>query len=479
VAISPDGRRVVTASYPGTARVWDAATGQRLAPPLQHQGGVVHAAFSADGRRVVTASEDRTARIWDAATGQPLGPPMLHQGTVLHAAFSADGRRVVTASHDQTARVWDAATGQPLAPPLQHQHEVWHAAFSPDGRRVVTVGPTTARVWDLSPDERPTADLVLRAQLLRGQRMDQHGALVPMTTLESHAAWEALRTRYPADFTVSPEQALAWHRREVEACLRERNAPAELFHLDALIQADPADGSSYARRGQAYARLKQWDKCAADLGKGMQLGKSEGWVAGAHALALVAAGDIAGHRRACADLLQRSGQTDDPQLANDVAWVCVRVAGAVSDPVPPLKLAEKAVAAEPKDYHYLNTLGAALYRAARFQESIEKLEQAMKIADGQGAAETLFLAMAHQRLGHADEAKQWLTKAVLGIERAAQEKPEDPAAAGVPYLQRLTAQEKPEDPAAAALAWEQRLELKLLRAEAEALLNGKAPDPKR
>jgi WD40 repeat protein len=65
------------------------------------------AAFSPDGTRVVTASVDGTARVWDAATGQPVTRPLAHQARVLSAAFSPDGTRVVTASEDRTARVWD------------------------------------------------------------------------------------------------------------------------------------------------------------------------------------------------------------------------------------------------------------------------------------------------------------------------------------------------------------------------------------
>ena len=34
------------------------------------------AAFSPDGQRIVTASFDKTARIWDAATGKPIGEPL-------------------------------------------------------------------------------------------------------------------------------------------------------------------------------------------------------------------------------------------------------------------------------------------------------------------------------------------------------------------------------------------------------------------
>ena len=95
VSLSPDSKRVVTASYDGTAQVWDAESGVPLGEPMRHEREVNHAAFSPDGRRVVTASNDDTARLWDAQSGQALGEPMRHEDTVLHAAFSPEDRQSV------------------------------------------------------------------------------------------------------------------------------------------------------------------------------------------------------------------------------------------------------------------------------------------------------------------------------------------------------------------------------------------------
>ena len=62
--------------------------------------------------------------------------------------------------------------------------------------------------------------------------------------------------------------------------------------------------------------------------------------------------------------------------------------------------------------------------------------------------------MAHQRLGHVEEAKKWHDKAAQWIERETRKKPKEPAAAN-------------------PLPWNRRLTLQLLRREAEELLKQK------
>src|SRR5438445_505725 len=148
VSFRPDGRRIVTASWDNTARVWDAQSGKPLGEPMRHESAVFAASFSADGRLVVTASGE-TARVWEVESGKPVGEPMRHEGSVVAASFSRDGRLVVTASLDNTARVWDAESGQPVGEPMRHESAVRAATFNADGRLILTTSDDkTAQVWD-------------------------------------------------------------------------------------------------------------------------------------------------------------------------------------------------------------------------------------------------------------------------------------------------------------------------------------------
>src|SRR5262249_32997791 len=157
---------------------------------------------SPDGRRVVTGSRQGTARVWDAATGAAVTPLLKAGAGLIRTSFSPDGRRVATGGGAYAAQLWDAASRASLSPPLRQRGWAYHVAFSPDGRRVaVGSAEGAAWVWRLpEPDTRPQGDLVLLAQVLSGQRVDATDGLVDVDPAGQRQALEELRARYPADF---------------------------------------------------------------------------------------------------------------------------------------------------------------------------------------------------------------------------------------------------------------------------------------
>jgi WD40 repeat protein len=65
LAVSPDGRVLVSGSEDQTIKLWELTTGRHFRTLTGHSGGVRGIAFSPDGRRFATASWDRTVKIWE------------------------------------------------------------------------------------------------------------------------------------------------------------------------------------------------------------------------------------------------------------------------------------------------------------------------------------------------------------------------------------------------------------------------------
>ncbi len=109
--VSADGSLIALSG--SDPRIIDARTGEVVQKLTGHRDGVRAVAFSPDDSRVATASWDGTARIWDVKTGKQ---QVLtgHIGSVASVAFSPDGRRLITGGSDGAVRVWDAETGQEL-----------------------------------------------------------------------------------------------------------------------------------------------------------------------------------------------------------------------------------------------------------------------------------------------------------------------------------------------------------------------------
>jgi WD40 repeat protein/serine/threonine protein kinase len=212
MALSPDAKRLATASADHTVKLWDAQTGKELLTLKGHPRSVGSVVFSPDGKRLASGSSEWVAggrelgeiKLWDAQTGRELltlkdtgylalSPDNKHLATVSYTegtikiwdtqtsrecltlkgtdrpkdefvaalAFSPDGKRLAagihnsdyTSEHDKRlggkVKLWDAESGRELFTLKGHARSVNSVLFSPDGKRLASGSmDATVKVWN-------------------------------------------------------------------------------------------------------------------------------------------------------------------------------------------------------------------------------------------------------------------------------------------------------------------------------------------
>src|SRR5262249_48403659 len=153
VAVSQDGRHIVSGSEDGTLLLWD-VTGGQFRRFEGHPDRVNAVAFSPDGRYIVSSSGQvgnltpeswkNSLRLWDAASGEfrHFGDKAYHVFTVNDLAFSPDGRYIALCCEGKDLQLWEPAalweprSGRGLARFKGHTEQLNAVAFSPDGQHI-------------------------------------------------------------------------------------------------------------------------------------------------------------------------------------------------------------------------------------------------------------------------------------------------------------------------------------------------------
>eukprot|EP00913_Durusdinium_trenchii_P008989 g8455.t1 len=136
-AFTPDGRHILTTRGPeNSIQKWDIASGQSVQTFSGHTKPTNTLAISPDGRRMLSGGVDATVRLWDLKTGKQLRLLSGHQRSVRTVQFSPDGQRALSGGLDKELRIWDLNTGKTL---LQYKTKmlICDAVFTPDGLNVV------------------------------------------------------------------------------------------------------------------------------------------------------------------------------------------------------------------------------------------------------------------------------------------------------------------------------------------------------
>jgi WD40 repeat protein len=134
VAISPDGKTLISSSKDKTIRLWKIDSGEEILT-INDDANVYSIAISPDGKTLISAS-DKKIKIWNLMTGELIDALSGHDATVLSVAISNDGKILASGSADKTIKVWNLETLKEIKSFTENNNSVTSVIFSSKNQRL-------------------------------------------------------------------------------------------------------------------------------------------------------------------------------------------------------------------------------------------------------------------------------------------------------------------------------------------------------
>ncbi|OQS02355.1 U3 small nucleolar RNA-associated protein [Thraustotheca clavata] len=167
LAVSPDGRWLISASKDGTARVWDLTTFQCVAVGAGHAeslGSVAIAQkmhnYTTNNAFFVTGSSDKTMKLWnlnflnkeldECRTLTAMSAAKAHDKDVNALAVAPNDRFIASGSQDKLIKIWNASNLSLIGTCRGHKRGIWSLEFSPVDQCLASASSDkTIKLWSL------------------------------------------------------------------------------------------------------------------------------------------------------------------------------------------------------------------------------------------------------------------------------------------------------------------------------------------
>jgi WD40 repeat protein len=150
LSFSPDSKKIATASWDGTIKIWDTSTGneQETLENLGDQDKVYSLDFNVDGTKLASGGyKDGSVKLWDlnSRTSKVIGR---HQKPVTFVRFSHDDQILASSSDDGIIQLWK--DGQLLTSIKAHEKYISGLDFSPNSKILASASEdSTIKLWQI------------------------------------------------------------------------------------------------------------------------------------------------------------------------------------------------------------------------------------------------------------------------------------------------------------------------------------------
>jgi WD40 repeat protein len=147
LAVSADGRTVITGGDDGAICWWDRTSGRRTGWQWAHDKGVQCVALSPDGHTLASVGAENDVTLWDNGKKVAKAELVTDQLGLLSVAFAREPGVLALGAKDGSVKLWKTETRTLLRALPTHAGPVRAMAFSPDGTLLAVADANAVSLW--------------------------------------------------------------------------------------------------------------------------------------------------------------------------------------------------------------------------------------------------------------------------------------------------------------------------------------------